>query len=147
MNTIVMNLGNLAVTEYTAPCTGVCGDYEAAPDGVHEVGGTLDHETVFTPAWSFGLDMEPAARRRHAKYVYVHGTGNDENLQLRVRGAVSSIDYTYDLATGRGHASRFVLGGGIKDSSLKLSFSRSTEGAFMVNRIELVDFMSVNRRW
>ena len=146
MNTIVLNLGNLAVTEYTAACTGVAGDYEAAPTGLHKVGGTLDHNTVFTRAWSFGLDMEAQARRRHAKYVYLHGTGNDD-LTLRVRGGESAIDYTYEIQPGRGLASRFVLGSGVKDSALQLSFSRATEGAFMVNRIELVDYNSTNRRW
>lgn len=145
MNTIVLNLGNLAVTEYTATCTGVSEDFEVSSTGLYKVGGTKDGDAVFTPAWTFGLELEPAAKRRQPKYIYLHGKGN-KGVKARVRGGQTDIDFSYDFQPGHGLAGRFVLGSGIKDSALKLSFTRLVEGAFEVTRIELVDYDSTNRR-
>lgn len=149
MNTLVMNLDNLAVTEYTSQLTGISGDYEAMADGVFLVGGIRDVNAANTSAkivssFSFGLALTESARQRRAKYLYLHGTGGVDMTTTVTDGKANA--YTYTAVQRHGRAARFVLGGGLRDNYLKFSVTNPGTEALSIDRLEFETPESTNRR-
>ena len=144
MNTTVLNLENLAVTEYTTPFTGVSGDFETTADGVYVVGGVLDDTTNIVSSFGFGLSLADSTRQRRTKYLYIHGTGGIDMTTDVSDGRDNT--YSYTAVQRHGRAARFVLGAGLRDSYLKFAINNPGTEALSVDRLDFETPESVNRR-
>lgn len=144
MNTLVFNLDNLAVTEYTTPFTGLSNDFEATADGVFEVGGVLDHESRFVSAFAFGLVLSASGKQRRAAYLYLHGTGTENATTTVTDGKGAS--YRYQAQERHAQVSRFVLGRGIRDNYLSVAMEFPGSKPVSIDRLEFEGPESAVRR-
>ncbi len=144
MNTLVMNLDNLAVTEYTTALTGLSGDYETTTAGVFKVNGSLDVAAKIASSFTFGLLIPDTTRLRRAKYIYIHGTGGLEMTATITDSAGNT--YAYDSIFRHGRAARFTLGAGIRDGYLKVTLASAGDAPFIIDRISFETPESDNRR-
>lgn len=144
MNTTVLNLESLAVTEYTTPFTGVSDDFECTATGLFKVGGDTDNGVAITPSFSFGLLLSESGRLRRAKYLYLHGTGDLGMTATVTDGRGNS--YSYDALFRHGRASRFTLGAGLRDGYLKIAVSSAGSAPFIIDRASFETSESTNRR-
>lgn len=143
MNTTVLNLDSLAVTEYTTPFTGLSGAYEATADGVFQAGGTTDDGTAITWTAQFGLTLGEKARLQSPRYTYVH-CDNSDGMSATV--VSTSGSYEYGKPQRHRRASRFTLGRGVRDSYLQMGVKATSLTAITVDTIEFETGASANRR-
>jgi hypothetical protein len=141
MNTIVFNLGTLAVTEYTPVLTGISDNFEAAADGIYKQSGTEAITSVVT----MGLDLSET--RQHPRYVYVAGT----NLGSPTVGTVTISDsggasYSYANSKVHDRIARFELGRGLRDNYLSASLQIVGSTEVVIDEIEFVAGASNKRR-
>ncbi len=144
MNTLVMNLGNLAVTEYTAPLTGLSGDFEATAAGVFAVSGSADDGEPIESSFALGMNLAAGARQQRAESLYVHLTGG-RRLKATMTSAAGKA-YTYNTTERHGRVNRFMLGKGLRDSYLQLGLSNTDTEPFVIDQIDLSTVPSTNRR-
>lgn len=141
MNTIVFNLGTLAVTEYTPALTGVSGEFEAAADGIYKQSGT---ETV-TSTVTMGMDLSDT--RQHPRYVYVAGTnlGSPSALTMTITDSGGTA-YSYANSKVHDRIARFELGRGLRDNYLSASLQIVSSAQVIVDEVEFVVEKSNKRR-
>lgn len=144
MNATVVNLSNLAVTEYTTPFTGLAGDFECTADGVHLVGGSTDNGTKLSPRIELNMSTGKNTNRQRPKYIYVHGTAT-KGLTGRVTSG-SGKTYDYKPATIHGRTTRFTLGAGLRDVYLKFALFAPSADAFHIDQLNIETFTSDTRR-
>lgn len=144
MNTTVFNLATLSVTEYTTPLTGLSGDFESTADGLFRVGGTTDAGAAISSSVTLGLDLTRSGKRRRLGGVVLYGNGL-KNTSIAVADS-DGKSYSYTAKQLHADVARFPVGRGIYDNYLQLTVnSRSTE-AFELDRVELDEYESTNRR-
>lgn len=143
MNTIVMNLENLAVTEYTPAATGLSGDYETTAAGLTKVGGLLDGAAKVLPSVTFGMALGNGARRSVPRYLYLFGTGLD-GMAATVR-TNDGTAHRYTAMMRHERAARFVLGRGIRDNYLQLKIDGGGRAALVIDQAEFVTNESTQR--
>lgn len=144
MNTLVFNLDNLAVTEYTTPFTGLSGNYESTTEGVFAVGGLLDDQAQFVSTFALPLTLSGSGRQQRAQYLYLHGTGT-EGASATIRDGGGGV-YTYRVQPRHEKVSRFVLGAGIRDNYLSAEMSFPGSKPVSIDRFEFETAESANRR-
>jgi hypothetical protein len=144
MNTLVFNLDNLAVTEYTTPFTGLSGDFESTADGAFKVGGTLDDQAKIVSGFALGLALEASGKQHRAEYLYLHGTGTESASATILDGKGSSFKYT--AQPRHAQVSRFVLGRGIRDNYLTVAMSLPGTKPVSIDRLEFEGPESATRR-
>lgn len=144
MSTLCLNLGNLAVTEYSTDFTGLAGDTECTVDGVFLAGGETDNDARIPTLAEFGLLLGDGARRQRAQYVYVHGESSG-NVKARVTDSRGN-SYSYGSAAVHDRTRRFVLGRGIRDNYLKVALVGTGANVLAIDRIEFETAVSSNRR-
>lgn len=144
MNTLVLNLESLAVTEYTPQFTGLAGDFEATAAGLAQVGGLLDDTARVTPSVTFGMALEAGARRSAPRYLYLFGTGLDGSTATVLTN--DGGEYRYTAMTRHDRAARFSLGRGIKDNYLQLKIEGNGRVALTIDQADFVTNEAVQRR-
>ena len=144
MNTLVFNLDNLAVTEYTTPFTGLSGDFETTADGVYQVGGTLDDAAKIVSGFALGLTLTASGKQRRAEYLYLHGTGTESATATVTDGGGGS--YAYKAQPRHDQVSRFVLGRGIRDNYLTVAMAFPGNKPVSMDRLEFEGPESATRR-
>ena len=145
MNTTVLNLDTLAVTEYTPVLTGLSNTYEATADGVLKVGGATDEGSAKVAAsFTLGLTLSPSGKQRRPKYLYLQGSnlGGATAVVTDNKGG----SYTYTALQRHAGAARFVLGGGIRDNYLNLTVRLLNALPVSIDRLEFETFDSTTRR-
>ena len=140
MNTIVFNLGTLAVTEYTPALTGVSGEFEAAADGIYKQSGT---ETV-TASVTTGKPLSPT--REHTRYVYVAGTNLGAATPTVTVTDSGGASYNYASSKTNDHITRFELGRGLRDTYLDVSLQLISSNEVVIDEIEFVADKTQKRR-
>ncbi len=144
MNTLVLNLENLAATEYTTPFTGLAGNYEATATGVYAAGGTEDDGVAFASGISFGMKLTGSARKQHPRYLYIYHTG--EPVLTATITDSGGVSHSYDEAHRTDRAGRFTLGRGFRDNYLAVGLTSDGSDAFAIDKIEFDADVSANRR-
>ena len=144
MNTTVLNLETLAVTEYTTPFTGISDDFECTATGLFKVGGDTDDGVDFEPSFAFGLLLPESGRLRRTKYLYLHGTGDLGMTAMVTDGRGNA--YSYDALFRHGRAARFTLGAGLRDGYLKVAVRSAGSAPFIIDRASFETAESTNRR-
>lgn len=143
MNTVVLHLGSLAVTEYTSPFTGLAGDLETTADGVYEVGGEDDDGVKIESAFSFGLSLKDG-RHQRARYLYAWLDGG-----VGMKASVTTSAgrrYEYSGTERHGRVQRFVFGAGIRDNYLQVGLRNARGASFTIDRLEAETSGSSTRR-
>jgi hypothetical protein len=144
MNTIVLNLETLAVTEHDRALTGVAGDYQATATGVEKAEGDADDDAPITAALTFGLNLTPSTRLQRPRYLYAHHSGG-AGLSATVEDSQGNVyEYTQQQRTLR--TARFALGRGIRDGYLKFGLNNTGDEPFTLDRVEFDTDTSTNRR-
>lgn len=144
MNTTVMNLETLAVTEYTTALTGVSGDYQATAAGVAKVGGTTDAGAVFPSSLTFGLTLGASSRLQRPRMLYAYHTGG-AGLSATVEDSQGNV-FEYENQQRTNRVARFALGRGIRDGYLKFGLKADGSEAFTLDKVEFDTDASANRR-
>ncbi len=143
MNTLVMNLGNLAVTEYTTPFTGIAGDLETTASGVYAAGGDDDDGAVIEAGATFGLALTNG-RHQRARYLYAWLDGG-----VGMKASVTTSQgkrYEYAGTERHGRVQRFVFGAGIRDNYLQVGLRNVRGKPFIIDRLEVETSNSATRR-
>lgn len=144
MNTMVVDLQTLSVTEQTPPCTGVAGDVECSDEGVYTPDGASTE--VVPAAIEFGVDMvDPNGRRQRPKYLYLAGQKMNA-LKCTVRAVGSDKSFSYFPQMTHDRTMRYVLGAGIRDTHLAFSLQSTAAGPFTIERLSFESFTSTTRR-
>lgn len=143
MNTIVMNLQNLAVTEHTVARTGLAGSLETSADGVYLAGGSSDDGAKITVSFSLGSPLQSSSARQRPRYLYLYGPNlSDATVDI---GDTRGASYTYYGQT-HDNVTRFVLGRGLRDNYLLVRVRRSSAAETVVDRLEFEADASATRR-
>lgn len=141
MNTLVMNLTTLGVTEYDAACTGISGDFEASSEGLFKLAETPDPRRA---SWAFGLQLEKEGRQQRPKYLYLFGQGLD-GIEADVADTRGNT-YTYPLNMRHDNVGRIQFGQGIRDNYLQVTVARESTEPLLIDRLELDMLTSSTRR-
>lgn len=144
MNTIVLNLENLGVTEYSGAFTGLAGDFETLSAGLALVGGLKDDAALVVPSVTFSMALEANGRRLTPHYVYVFGQGADEAAATVTTSA--GVAHSYRSSMVHDRAVRFVLGKGLRDNYLQLKIAGTGRAALSIDQLEFVTTQSDHRR-
>ncbi len=141
MNSIVLNLRTLAVTEADPSLTGIDGPFETAADGVYKTGG----EEAVTGTVSWGMNLSEL--RQRPKYLYLFGTNlkHAGPAQLTVNDAAGK-GYTYRMAAVHERVGRFEIGRGIRDNYLGMTLVLQSTKQIVIDAIDDQRERSINRR-
>lgn len=143
MNTLVMNLQNLAVTEHTVPRTGLAGTLETSDDGVFLAGGDSDDGAKVTVSFELGAPLGTNSFRQRPRYLYLFGLNLGDAVVEASDTRGTSYQYygsTHDRAT------RFVLGRGLRDNYLFVKVQRGGTKGTIIDRLEFEADASTTRR-
>lgn len=144
MNTIVLNLETLAVTEHDRALTGVAGEYQATITGVEKAEGSTDGVAPITSTLTFGLNLSANAKLQRPRFLYAHHSGG-AGLSATVEDSQGN---TYEYASQQRtlRTARFALGRGIRDGYLKFGLNNTGDEPFTLDRVEFDTEVSTNRR-
>lgn len=144
MSMMVMNLTNLAVTEYTQACTGLAGDVECRAAGVYDV--DADDATPVDALLQFGMTLlDTRGRLTRPKYVYMHGQELD-TFYCTVTKSNGEDSYEYAPQSLHERVQRFVLGAGIRDTHLTLQLQALQAAKFVLEKLSFEYLVSNSRR-
>lgn len=144
MNTIVLNLETLAVTEHDHALTGVAGEYQATVTGVEKAEGSADDGVAITSALTFGLNLSANAKLQRPRFLYAHHSGG-AGLSATVEDSQGNA-YEYAAQQRTLRTARFALGRGIRDGYLKFGLNNTGDEPFTLDRVEFDTDVSANRR-
>lgn len=144
MNTIVLNLETLAVTEHDRALTGVAGEYQATVTGVEKAEGSADDGAVITSALTFGLNLSASTKLQRPRFLYAHHSGG-AGLSATVEDSQGNA-YEYTAQQRNMRTARFALGRGIRDGYLKFGLNAAGDEPFTLDRVEFDTDISTNRR-
>ena len=143
MNTLVMNLQNLAVTEHTAARTGMSGALDTSDSGVYLTGGTADDGGRIYTTFSLGTPLNGDSTRQRARRLYLYGSG----LSTAIAHVSDSKGASYQYAGGtHDRATRFLLGRGLRDNYLAVKVSQLSAAATVIDRLEFEADTAASRR-
>lgn len=144
MNTIVLNLETLAVTEHDRALTGVAGEYQATATGVEKAEGSADGVAPITSTLTFGLNLSASAKLQRPRFLYAHHSGG-AGLSATVEDSQGNA-YEYASQQRNMRTARFALGRGIRDGYLKFGLNNTGDEPFTLDRVEFDTDVSTNRR-
>lgn len=144
MDAIVCNTMNGAVTEYTGHAfQSITPTHGGDAAGLFEFGGDTDNGQLIVSTVRLPRTLREDTRKTFVRMVYVSMQGAGD-ARMTVHTPSASFDYGFALrASGQ---SRCQVGAGIRENYLGLSISTPQGQPFTLDRVEVLEQKSQNRR-
>lgn len=144
MTTIVLNTLARAVTQYDWAFQSLTPDYVGDATGLYALGGDTDAGLPISSTITTAKKLWGASLKQSLAQVYFAMSGPADGAVLQVHGADSS--WSYEFLVRSSGVSRAVTGRGIRENYLAFGFQNLLGRDFAIDRIEVDDISSKNRR-
>lgn len=144
MTTIVMNTLSGAVTEYDWTFQSLTPAHAGDATGLYVLGGSTDAGQSIESSMATAKKPWGASLKKSLAGVYFSMTGDAGDARMQVHGANSSWDYDFPVRLSG--VSRAMPGRGIRENYLSVGFRNIQGRDFAIDRIEVAEHPSKNRR-
>ena len=144
MNTIVVNTLSGAVSEYTGfDFQSITPTHAGSALGLYELGGDTDAGTSIVADVLTGTTIWSEIKRKFMDSVYFAMTGGGTST-MTVKTPSSEYEYAFDVRSNG--VSRARPGRGIRENYLAFGYSNTDGADFRIDRIEVPQNPSKNRK-
>ena len=144
MTTIVMNTLTGAVTEYSGfDFQSITPTHAGSTLGLYEFGGDTDIEEPIVASVVTGKTLWMDIKRKFLDFVHFAMTGSGTSI-LKVVTPTQEYDYAFEVRANG--VSRAKPGRGIRENYLAFGYSNTDGADFTLDRIEVAEQSSKNRK-